>query len=495
MPTPGNRDRFGRATSLRSFGERYTGQETPAQQYLSGTAAHSWHGQLPHRSAVGLPTGVRQFAYAAGFAIFKGPTMKSSRPSVVAAPKKQGFYSGRIGYHRHLFVRAAYLFVDIILLLPILLIAGLSRFAYRPVDIGVGPLPSIASQYHKRCLERYGYRCETFVYHTWYITKDFDVNLGLYCPRAIGPYVSFAFCLFRYKCLYTYFSGGPLGFTTLLARVEPFLLILAGIKTVVMPFGADVHVLSRSKNLLMVNAFAQDYPGFRHQRKRTAALIDVWTHGADHIISGCDWVDYMYYWDSLMLTQFAIDTDNFKPDEKDRPLDDPCVPLRLIHAPNHRALKGTDHILKAVADLRGEGIAIELTIAEGVPNEKMQSLIQAADVVLDQLVLGWYAMFAIEGMALGKPVICHIRPQYRDLYVAAGLIDAAELPLVDASIFTIKETLRRVASLTRRELRAIGLQSRSFVEKHHSFTAVGAAFDRNQSAARNTALACNQAWK
>ena len=405
-------------------------------------------------------------------------TMKGSSASTSGPAKKRGFYSGRISYHKHLFVRAAYLAVDVVLLLPILLITVLSRLVSRPIDVGVGPQPSIASPYHKLCLERYGYRCETFVYHTWYFTADFDVNVGLYCPRALGPYASFVFCLFRYKCLYTYFNGGPLGFTTLLARCEPFLLTLAGIKTVVMPFGADVHVLTRSKNLLMLNAYSQDYPGFRHQRKRTAALIDVWTQGADHIISGCDWVDYMYYWDFLMLSQFAIDTDRLKPAEKNQPLDEPSVPLRLLHAPNHRALKGTDHILRAVDELRDEGMAIELTIVEGVPNEKMLSIIQAADVVVDQLIVGWYAMFAMEGMALGKPVVCHIRPQYRDLYVGAGLIEADELPLIDSSIFTIKETLRHLGSLTRRELVDIGIRSRLFVEKHHSLDAVGSMLDR-----------------
>jgi glycosyltransferase involved in cell wall biosynthesis len=403
--------------------------------------------------------------------------MKSASQSRSASPRKRGFYAERTSYQKYLFVRAAYLGVDIILLLPVLVACGVSRMLPRPVDIGIGPVPSIASRYHRRCLERRGYRCETFVYYTWYITRDFDVNIGRYCPRALGPYATFIFCLFRYKCLYIHFSGGPLGFTTLLARCEPLLLAVAGIKTVAMPFGSDVHVLSRSKNLFMVDGFARDYPGFRHERRRTAALIDVWTRGADHIISGCDWVDYMYYWDTLMLNQFAIDTDSLRPENDELASDDLCSPLRLIHAPNHRGLKGSGHILKAVEELRREGLAIELAIVENVPNEKMPALINNADVVVDQLVLGWYGMFAIEGMALGKPVVCHIRPAYRDFYVAAGLIDAGELPLVDCTIFTIKDTLRRLASLTRRELRAMGSDARSYVERHHSIESIGRVFD------------------
>lgn len=391
---------------------------------------------------------------------------------------KSAFHADRVSYLKILFVRAVYLAVDIVLLLPVFFITALSRLAPRPIDVGLGPVPIINSKYHKLALERYGYRCETFVYYTWYFTDDFDVNIGRFCPRAFGPYVSYVFVLFRYKCLYTYFSGGALGFTTLLARLEPFLLRLAGIKTVIMPYGADVHVLTRGKNKLMIHGYAMDYPGFRHSKGRTADLIDVWMHGADHIISGCDWVDFMYYWDTLMLSHFAIDTDTFKVAPPKREMDKPCAPLRLIHAPNHRTLKGTDHIIKAVEELREEGLAIELSVVEGVPNSEMVERVQAADVVVDQLVLGWYAMFAIEGMASGKPVVCHVRRDFLDLYIGAGLLEPDELPLIDTSIQSLKDTFRHLASLPRRELRDIGLRSRAFVEKHHSIEAIGKVFDR-----------------
>lgn len=391
---------------------------------------------------------------------------------------KKGYYAGRTSHFAHLFVRAVYLIVDLVLLLPIVLISLISRLVPRAIEIGLGPLPTINSFHHKKCLERYGYRCETFVYHTWYFTQEFDVNLSRYCPRALGPYVSYIYCVFRYKCLYTYFNGGPLGFTTLLARCEPYLLKLAGIRTIILPFGADVHVLTRTSNRMMVHAFAKDYPNFRFERKRTAALVDVWTCGADHIISGCDWIDFLYHWDTLTLSHFAVDTESYGATESFGPPDEPCVPLRLLHAPNHRNLKGTDHILKAVEELRAEGVAVELSLVEGVPNSQMPALIQAADVVVDQLVLGWYAMFAIEAMALARPVVCSVRPDFLEFYQCAGLLQVDELPLVDSSMSKIKDTLRKLASMPRRDLHAIGHKSRQFVEKHHSISAVGAVFDR-----------------
>ena len=341
----------------------------------------------------------------------------------IQRPAKTGFFASRVGYPKHLFVRCVYLLTDIALFLPLLAITALSRLSRRPMDIGLGPLPTINSPYHKKCLERYGYRCETFVYHTWYFTQEFDVMFDRYVPRALGPYVSYIFAIFRYKCLFTYFTGGPLGFTTLLARCEPYFLRLAGIKTVVMPFGADVHELTRTNNKLMVHGYAKDYPGFRHSRTRIAAMIDVWTRGADHIISGCDWVEYMYYWDTLMLAHFAIDTGTLQVADRVGNPDQACTPLRLVHAPNHRNLKGTDHIFKAVEELQEEGLALELVVIEGLPNPEVLRAIRSADVVVDQLVIGWYAMFALEAMVLGKPVVCHIRDDLLN-YIATGLLTA-----------------------------------------------------------------------
>jgi glycosyltransferase involved in cell wall biosynthesis len=386
--------------------------------------------------------------------------------------------SRRTGYGRYLLVRAVYLATDVLLLFPLLLITALSRLARRQVHVGLGPVPSINSRYHKQCLQRFGYRAETFVYHTWYLTSDFDIPFQKYLPRALCPYVAYVFCLFRYQCLYTYFTGGPLGPTTLLARCEPYLLRLAGIKTVIMPFGADVHELTRAKNLALIDAYSKDYPEFRHSRTRTAALIDAWTHCANHIISGCDWVDFMYYWDTLMLTHFAIDTDVLVPARTEIAADAQQRPLRLLHAPNHRHLKGTRHIIEAVDDLRAHGVAIELSIVESLPNSQMSDRIRAADVVVDQLIVGWYAMFALESMTLGKPVVCYVRQDLRDLYIGAGLLEAGELPLIEASVATIKETLEQIAALPRSSLHEIGLRSRAFVEKHHSIEAVGQVFDR-----------------
>jgi glycosyltransferase involved in cell wall biosynthesis len=370
-----------------------------------------------------------------------------------------------------------YLLVDLTLLVPLLASALLSRLAVRPYDVGLGPEPLVNHVHHKRALEQRHYRVRTFVNHTYYVTENFDWKLRF--PPGLNyltyPLLFLAAC-WRFRCLYFSFRGGPLGATVLLWRLEPFFYGVAGVKTVVMPYGSDVQNLLHTPNLLLRDAIARDYPLHRHARRRTAARLDLWTRRADHVIAGCDWVDYLYHWDTLLLAHFSIDTDEWKP--AGAPMTTNAVrPLRVLHAPNHRAIKGTEHFVRAVEELRQEGVAIELVIAERVPNERIRELIFQSDVVADQLVIGWYALFALEAMALEKPVLCYIRADLRRFYIDAGLLREDELPVVDCSIASVKDVLRRLA-LARDTLPALGRRGREFVLRHHSLEAIGAAFDR-----------------
>jgi glycosyltransferase involved in cell wall biosynthesis len=375
-------------------------------------------------------------------------------------------------------------------LLPIFIIFALrSRFKKKPIDIGIGPVPLISHPYHKQALQQYGYTVETFVATIWFVTDNFDVradkifgsrNRFLRLPALYLAHIYLAFLtLSRYRCLYFYFNGGPLGLgSVILRRFEPFFYRLAGVKVVVMAYGGDVQELTRSPNLLFKDAYGNDYPRHRFRRGRVSADIDRWTKYANHVIGGCEWVDYMYHWDTIMLSHFAIDIQQWMPSGQDSGRASGADrKLRILHAPNHRRLKGSQYFVDACRELVAEGEAIELVLLEGVPNDRIRDVMASVDVVADQLVIGWYAMFAIEAMAMGKPVLCYLRPDLVDLYIDAGLVNAGEIPIINCSPSTVKETIRRLATHPE-ELPALGRQSRQFVENHHSLDSIGAVFDR-----------------
>lgn len=359
------------------------------------------------------------------------------------------------------------------------LIAGGTK---KKIDTGLGPFPLINNIYHKRALELAGYSAETFVSQVWHITSNFDVRFdqhwlskNLLCRKFLLNLYIFCWSALRYRTLLIYFDGGPLGQgTALLWKLEPYLYRLAGVETIVLPYGSDVQVMSRSPNLQFKHAMAMDYPQHRTRHTHLQAMVDVWSSAGSHIVSGCEWVDYMHHWDTLMIAHFSIEL----PELVEWTPPSSVGSLKLLHAPNHREIKGTRHITRAVEELRAEGMDIELVMVERVPNEEVRRLILEADVIVDQLIIGWYAMFAIEAMASGKPVICHLRRDLEELYVASGLLDSFdEIPIIRADAFSFKDVIRTLHADRNILVSAAG-RGRGYIERHHSVESISLAFSK-----------------
>jgi glycosyltransferase involved in cell wall biosynthesis len=142
--------------------------------------------------------------------------------------------------------------------------------------------------------------------------------------------------------------------------------------------------------------------------------------------------------------------------------------VRLAHAPSKRAVKGTEAVIAAVEALRARGAPIELDLIEGVPNREARLRYAAADVIVDQLKIGWYGMFAIESMALAKPVVVHLDEEATaETEEAFGL----ELPLVRANEGNLETVLAGLLEV-RETLPQLGRRSREYVERVHAHTSV-----------------------
>ncbi|MDP4092258.1 MAG: hypothetical protein Q8920_02765 [Bacillota bacterium] len=373
----------------------------------------------------------------------------------------------------------------LIIAIPVLfLLAVLTRFVKKPVDIGLGPEPMINNVYHKKALQYYGFKAETFVNSVYYITDQFDIrgDLKFKGPLSIlRDYCLFIMSIFRYKCLYIYFNGGTLGFRKVLWRIEPLLYRVANVKVVIMPYGGDIQDLSRCPNLLFKHAMSRDYPNFKNNRKLVSKKIDLWTKYANHIIGGCDWVDYMYYWDTLMLGHFSIDTDLWCSqslvNQSENPQNTSKKTIKILHAPNHRTIKGSSFFVEAIDELKTEGLDIELIIAEKVSNEEIRKLMTEVDIVADQLIVGWYAMFAIEAMSMGKPVLCYLRSDLEELYINAGIVKKEEIPIINCKPDTVKDRIRELA-INPHMLKQLGERSREYAIKHHSVEFIGGMFKK-----------------
>jgi glycosyltransferase involved in cell wall biosynthesis len=149
----------------------------------------------------------------------------------------------------------------------------------------------------------------------------------------------------------------------------------------------------------------------------------------------------------------GLDLRQFEP----RPPSDSPRPL-VVHAPSNRGKKGTRHVIEACARL-----PVELDIVEGVPHDEARERYARADIVVDQLNAGWHGVFALEAMALGKPVVGHLK---EDVVERSAEAFGVRVPVVPATKDTLVEALEPLVGspALRRELGAAG---RAYVERVH----------------------------
>jgi glycosyltransferase involved in cell wall biosynthesis len=143
------------------------------------------------------------------------------------------------------------------------------------------------------------------------------------------------------------------------------------------------------------------------------------------------------------------------PSDNPRPL--------VVHAPSSRERKGTHFVIEAC-----EQLPVDLDIVEGVPHEEARSRYARADIVVDQLNAGWHGVFALESMALGKPVVTYLKP---DVVERSAEGFGIRIPIVPATKETLVDALRPLVEqpALRREL---GAASRAYVEQVHDIDRV-----------------------
>ncbi|HSW67429.1 MAG TPA: glycosyltransferase [Bacteroidales bacterium] len=160
---------------------------------------------------------------------------------------------------------------------------------------------------------------------------------------------------------------------------------------------------------------------------------------------------------SAEVLPLAISLDNLNFAPKDLPKGT----LKFLHAPTHRASKGSDFIEDAITKLKAEGFDIDFKLVDNTTHADLIKEYINCDIFIDQIHGGWYGTASIEAMAIGRPTVCCIREDYFE-YINYG----DKIPIINANPDTIYEVLRKVV-LEKEKLPEIGLRSRKFVEEVH----------------------------
>ena len=130
----------------------------------------------------------------------------------------------------------------------------------------------------------------------------------------------------------------------------------------------------------------------------------------------------------------------------------------ILHAPSSRRRKGTEHVLAACEELEAD-----LVLVEGLHHDEAFERYREADIVVDQLNAGWYGLFAIECMALGKPVVTFL---HDEAIARSEEAFGTRVPIVSATKENLRERLEPLVS-DAAERRRVGKASRAYVEQVH----------------------------
>lgn len=137
--------------------------------------------------------------------------------------------------------------------------------------------------------------------------------------------------------------------------------------------------------------------------------------------------------------------------------------ITILHAPSNRTVKGTSHVIEAVEILR-QKYPVELVLVEGMSHAAALEKYRAADLVVDQLIVGWYGGLAVEVMAMGIPVVAFLASHHLT-HVPSPM--RGEIPVVSANPDNLVGVLEELITQPQR-LQELGRRSRAFVQRWHA---------------------------
>lgn len=136
--------------------------------------------------------------------------------------------------------------------------------------------------------------------------------------------------------------------------------------------------------------------------------------------------------------------------------------LKILHVPSQPLVKGTEIIKKTFRKLQKKYPKFEFKILASIPRQVLLQEMAEADIVIDQLLIGWYGGQAVEAMAMGKIVMAYLHPPYLEL-VPFG----REIPIWNTNAWTFEEDLTTLLEVFPAIQKQWAKKAVTFAQKYH----------------------------
>lgn len=301
-----------------------------------------------------------------------------------------------------------------------------------------------------RGLNQLGYKAKVLDYREEKVfNRDLDINIPIYkYPKILSwPIKSgiIGWSLMNFDVFHFHFGRTLIGNSELLFRI----LKKFNKKIVVHFHGSDI----RDTNIIIQNAekgniWEAGTPTTREKNK----LIDLSKKYADKIIvSTPDLLELVGKKKGVWLP-VSVEPE-LKP-KKSKKTDRGV--LKIVHAPSNPEVKGTSYIVAAVQNIKN----VELIFLHNASRKKVIEVLSAADIVIDQVIIGWYGLLSVEAMSLGKPVICYLRKDLEKKYTP-------DVTIINSNFSDLSKNLPYIIKDTSL-LQALRVDGVKFVRETHS---------------------------
>ena len=349
-----------------------------------------------------------------------------------------------------------------------------------------GTTPIINNKYFANSLKLNGYKSDSIVGSYYEINNktDFDIyfeeiikgyKFSKFFKSLIEPWLLIDYALKNYDIFHISYQGIFLNKTKFWDR-EAELFKKCNKKIVMIPYGGDSFVYSKIKSSSQQHAFLINYKEAAINEVEIQSRLSYWQAKADFCVGG-GMIDGFSRWDSLSVNFLTLNLEEWTKKEAQSLNDGLSGEVTIVHTPNHRGVKGTEFLLRAVDALKSEGIKINLILIENKKNEEVKRILfEEADILVEQLIMNGHGLSAIEGMAVGIPVLSNLEDSnFNNLFSRYSFL--SECPILSTSPENIKENLRVL--IQNPNLRgALGFASRKYVEKYHSYSMSQILFDK-----------------
>jgi glycosyltransferase involved in cell wall biosynthesis len=287
----------------------------------------------------------------------------------------------------------------------------------------------------------FGYKSPTFVIYPLRYTLLHIISRIIYGLLTIGVYD-----------LYHYHYGASF-FTRRLWLLDARINRLLGKKVIVEFWGSDIRKpsIENRRNKFYVNSYDES-------DERSDKLMRMWSEITEgHVIVADDSyrVALAPHFPHIHIAPLAIDVQAITPVYPKIISNKPVI----VHIPSQLAFKGTNLVRNSINELRSKGVVFEYVELTGVSNVDAMAACRSADIVIDQICVGSHGVFAVEAMALGKPVVCYILPELINTYPEG-------FPIINANPENLTEILEDWLSDGYRRHEQ-GILSRQYAEKNH----------------------------